>query len=131
MPMFFIWTLHRPTLERVLVSALMALGFLAAVAGLFKTYYIKFWNPRNDATLRDWMPLFWWYRVEEIGLIAAACAPFVKPLLSRILGRIGAPDFRFATIGLNTVESSEGPSYDGSKNKSDPTVHVHVRTDAV
>ncbi|KAL5326362.1 hypothetical protein ACEPPN_004046 [Leptodophora sp. 'Broadleaf-Isolate-01'] len=129
MPMFFIWTLHRPTIERALVSALMALGLLAAVAGIFKVYYIKFWDPRNTATLRDWMPLFWWYRVEEIGLIGASCAPFVKPLMARILGRFGAPAFRFATIGLNTVEGSEGPSYDASNNKSDQA--VHVRADAV
>ncbi|KAG4429442.1 hypothetical protein IFR05_015073 [Cadophora sp. M221] len=129
MPMVFIWTLHRPTIERALVSALMALGLLAAVAGIFKVYYIKFWDPRNRATLRDWMPLFWWYRVEEIGLIAASCAPFVKPLMGRILGQLGAPAFRFATIRLNTVEGSEGASYDASNNKSDQ--RVHIRADAV
>ncbi|KAH7386424.1 hypothetical protein BKA64DRAFT_645984 [Cadophora sp. MPI-SDFR-AT-0126] len=129
MPMFFIWTLHRPAIERALVSALMALGLLAAVAGIFKVYYINFWNPRNSATLRDWMPLFWWYRVEEIGLIAASCAPFVKPLMARVLGRLGATPFRFATIRLNTVDDSQGSSNDASKNKSEQ--RVHVRSDAV
>jgi len=125
--MFFIWTLHRPKLERVLVSVLMGLGILAAVAGVIKTYYIKFWNPRIEPTLRDWVPLLWWYRVEEITLIAAACAPFVKPLMARILGQIGLPRFRFATIRLNTVDSSTETSPDGRKNKVDHT--STVRTD--
>ncbi|KAH7060783.1 hypothetical protein B0J12DRAFT_545183, partial [Macrophomina phaseolina] len=88
MPMFFIFKLHRPLMERILITFLMALGIIAAVAGVMKVVYIHNWNPRNDS-FRFWMPLFWWYRVEEIGLIAAACAPFLKPLIERMLGRFG------------------------------------------
>ncbi|RYO77215.1 hypothetical protein DL762_009409 [Monosporascus cannonballus] len=63
------------------------------------------WDPRKNI-LRDWMPLFWWYRVEELGLIAAACAPFLKPLIERMLGRFGVPQFRFVTIVLKTIRSN-------------------------
>src|SRR4051794_13987089 len=94
MPTFFIWSLRRPVTERILVNVLMALGTIAAVAGVMKLVYSTVWNARN-ATLRDWVPLFWWYRVEEIGLIAAACAPFLKPLIERLLDRFGVSKFRF------------------------------------
>jgi len=105
-------------MERVLVTILMALGIVAAVAGVMKVYYIKLWNPR-EATLRDWMPLFWWYRVEELGLITAACAPFLKPSIERVLCRFGIANFRFVTIGLNTVLSGqENTTKDFSKTDS-------------
>jgi hypothetical protein len=107
MPIFFLWQLHRPVMERVLVSILMALGMIAALAGVMKVYHINTWNPRQD-TLRDWMPLFWWYRVEEIGLIAAACAPFLKPPIERMLGLFGVSKFQFVTIGLNSFRSGQG-----------------------
>jgi hypothetical protein len=54
------------------------------------------------------MPLFWWYRAEEIGLLAAACAPFLKSFIERMLSGFGVSQFRFATIGLNTIHSGPG-----------------------
>ncbi|RYP67428.1 hypothetical protein DL769_005760 [Monosporascus sp. CRB-8-3] len=105
MPAFFIWPMHRPIMERILVIVLMALGTVAAVAGAMKLVYAAVWDPRKT-TLRDWTPLLWWYRVEEIGLIAAACAPFLKPLIERMLGRFGVPQFRFVTMVLKTIRSS-------------------------
>jgi len=91
-------------MERILLSILMALGTLAAIAEALIIYNTHLWDPRND-TIRDWMPLFWWYRVEEIGLIAAACTPFLKPLIERVLGRFGASRFYFAEMQLNTIRS--------------------------
>lgn len=107
MPIFFIWPLHRPVMERILVIILMALGIIAAVAGVMKLVHSAAWDPRKNI-LRDWMPLLWWYRVEEIGLITAACAPFLKHLIERMLGRFGVPQFRFVTIVLRTLRS--GPA---------------------
>jgi hypothetical protein len=106
MPLYFIWSLHRPVMERMLISALMALGTLAAMAEAWIIHYTHVWNPRTN-TIRDWMPLFWWYRVEEICLIAAACTPFLKPLVERILGRFGASRFRFVTMQLNSFQSDQ------------------------
>ncbi|KAF2681430.1 hypothetical protein K458DRAFT_391817 [Lentithecium fluviatile CBS 122367] len=104
LPVHLFWPLHRPATERVLIIVLMGFGTVAAVAGGMKIYHISAWNPRY-AILRDWVPLLWWYRVEEIGLIIAACAPFLKPLLERVLHRFGASQCRFLTIGLNSVRS--------------------------
>ncbi|RYP60499.1 hypothetical protein DL771_010496 [Monosporascus sp. 5C6A] len=86
----------------------MALGTIAAVAGAMKLVYSTAYDARKN-TPRDWMPLLYWYRVEEIGLIAAACAPFLKPLIERMLGRFGVPQFRFVNIVLRTISSS--PAY--------------------
>ncbi|RYP43873.1 hypothetical protein DL768_009606 [Monosporascus sp. mg162] len=105
MPAFVIWPMHRPVMERILVIILMALGTVAAVAGVMKLVHSAAWDPRKNI-IRDWVPLLWWYRVEEIGLIAAACAPFLKPFIERMLGRFGVPQFRFVTIVLRTIRSS-------------------------
>lgn len=102
MPIYLFWSLNRPTLERILGIVLMGFGTIAAVAGVMKIYYISAWNPRQGQ-FRDWIPLFWWYRVEEIGLIVAACTPFIKPLMEHALRGLGTLPFRFRTIGLHTV----------------------------
>lgn len=105
MPLFFLWSLHRPLTERILLGILMGFGTVAAVAGGMKIYHINAWDPRRDV-FRDWVPLLWWYRVEEIGLIIAACAPFLKPTIDQALFLLGSSPFKFPTIGLDTVRSS-------------------------
>ncbi|RYP56578.1 hypothetical protein DL771_011757 [Monosporascus sp. 5C6A] len=107
----------RPVMERVLVIILMALGTIAAVAGAMKLVHSAAWDPRKN-TIRDWMPILWWYRVEEIGLIAAACAPFLKPFIERMLGRIGLPQFRFVTIVLRTIRSNPADKANEAKEGS-------------
>jgi hypothetical protein len=107
MPVHLVSSLHRPVTERVLIIVLMGFGTIAALAGVMKIYHISAWNPRH-AVLRDWIPLLWWYRVEEVGLIVAACAPFLKPLIERVIHRFGTSQFHFPTIGLITIRSEEG-----------------------
>lgn len=121
MPTFFIWSLHRPVTERVLISVLMGLGTIAAVAGAMKLVYISAWDPR-EVTLRDWVPLLWWYRVEEIGLITAACAPFLKPFIERMLGQFGLSKFRFVTLGLNTIRSDPRDVPNDVENRGSSTL---------
>lgn len=111
MPLFFLWSMRRPLTERILLSVLMGFGTAAAVAGGMKIYHINAWDPRRDV-FRDWVPLLWWYRVEEIGLIIAACAPFLKPTIDNFLLLLGASPFRFLTIGLNTIHSSDNNNAD-------------------
>ena len=85
---------------------LMSFGLIAALASAMKIYHINAWDPRK-AQFRDWVPLLWWYRVEEIGLIIAACAPFLKPLMERALQGLGASPFKFRTMSLRTVHDEE------------------------
>ncbi|PVI01417.1 hypothetical protein DM02DRAFT_467816, partial [Periconia macrospinosa] len=77
LPLYFIWSLHRPVMERTLMSILMTLGTLAAMIDVYLIYKVIVWDMAKDDP-RDWVPLFWWYRVEEIVLILAACTPFLK-----------------------------------------------------
>ena len=41
MPMFFIWQMNRPVIERMLITVLMALGIVAAMAGALKIVYMS------------------------------------------------------------------------------------------
>ncbi|OAL53548.1 hypothetical protein IQ07DRAFT_313514 [Pyrenochaeta sp. DS3sAY3a] len=116
MPIHLFWSLNRPLLERMLGIVLMGFGIIAAIAGAMKIHHISAWNPRR-AEFRDWIPLLWWYRVEEIGLIIAACAPFLKPLMERALKGLGASPFGFRTIRLRTVDE-EGVGKENSAGKS-------------
>ena len=106
-PIYFVLSLSRPVVERILVCLLMVLGIIAAVAGVMKVYYIKYWNPRQ-ASLRSWMPLFWWYRVEEMSLITASCALFLKPPMERLLRQIGVFRMGSDSNWLETVQSGKG-----------------------
>ncbi|KAH7071846.1 hypothetical protein BKA63DRAFT_604815 [Paraphoma chrysanthemicola] len=106
MPVHLFWTLHRPLLERMLGIVLMGFGAIALLASLMKIAHISAWKPR-EPQFRDWVPLLWWYRVEEIGLIMAACVPFLKPIMERSLQGLGASRFRFRTIGLRTVQDGD------------------------
>ncbi|KAH8706880.1 hypothetical protein GQ44DRAFT_777700 [Phaeosphaeriaceae sp. PMI808] len=107
MPLYFIWSLHRPVMEKILISILMTLGTFAAMVEAYVVYRVAIWNTDKDP-LKAWVPVLWWYRVEEIVLITAACTPFLKPLVERILGRFSAPQFRFRTMELNTFQSGQG-----------------------
>lgn len=103
--MVFIWTLNRPRIERALITGLMATGVVAAVAGAMKVYYMN-----------SFVPLFMWYRVEEISLIISASVPSLKAPIERILRRSGVLKFHFATCELNTIRSDLGDGVmDGSK----------------
>ena len=120
-PTYFVLSLKRPFVDRILVFLLMVLGIIAAVAGVMKVYYIKYWNPRQ-ASLRSWMPLFWWYRVEEMGLITASCALFLKPPMEGLLRQIGLFRMGFDSNRLKTVESGKG-----EVAKTISSVHVQER----
>jgi hypothetical protein len=130
MPVHLFWTLNRPLLERMLGIVLMGFGLIAAVAGALKLYHISGWNPR-EAQFRDWIPLLWWYRVEEIGLIVAACAPFLKPLMERALQGLGAAPFQFRTIRLRTMSDEETwvERSPGETTSENPTSSVLQKND--
>lgn len=118
--MVLIWRLSRSPVEKALISVLMGLGLLAAVAGIFKVLVLRSFNPMSENVAGDMMPAYMWYvslspqlfhtlrpyrqekidtrpiriRIEEILLIIAACAPFLKsPIESLLYRRLGLPSF--------------------------------------
>jgi hypothetical protein len=85
----------------------MALGIVAAVAGVMKLRYTKTFVFGGD-TLHQTTPLYVWFRLEEIVLIAAACAPFLKTPIEHTLRRLSVPQFQFKSLRLKTISSSQG-----------------------
>lgn len=100
MPMFFIWQMNRPVIERMLITVLMALGIVAAMAGALKIVYMSRFVLGHGDVLRQMMPLFLWFKVEEFVLAASACAPFLKAPIERTLSRFGIQKFQFVTPSL-------------------------------
>jgi hypothetical protein len=110
MPMFFVWKLNRPLLERILITVLMALGLLATGAAVLKLYYLRAYNLTVNDSLRIMVVLFIWCRIEEFVLIASACAPFLKSPVEQILSRFGVPMFKNKTRELNSLHSTKNDS---------------------
>jgi hypothetical protein len=105
MPMFFVWRIDRPLLERILVSVLMTLGLCATASVAVKICLTMRFKPVTDID-REMLRLFLWCRLEEYLLIAAACAPFLKPPIEWILRRLGVAEFMYTTRGLNSFHTS-------------------------
>src|SRR5690242_19728573 len=92
MPISFIWTLYRPMLEQILVGMLMALGLVAAAVASYKVYCMKAYDMTGDF-LYSVVEMCLISRVEELILITAACAPFLKPPIEKILCSFGVVTF--------------------------------------
>jgi len=110
MPMFFIWGMNRPLLERILISVLMALGLGAAATEVVKIYLATIFNMNTPDTNREMLRTFLWCRLEECLLIASACAPYLKSLIERILRRFGVAGFVHANMELNSFHFGSGLS---------------------
>jgi hypothetical protein len=106
MPMFFVWKLNRPLLERILITVLMALGLFATGAAVLKLYYLRAYNLTINDSLRIMVVLFIWCRIEEFVIVASACAPFLKSPVEQILNRFGVPMFKNKTRELNSLHST-------------------------
>ena len=76
--MFMIWTLHRPVVEKTLVSVLMASALFASAACGVRIYYLAIFHIKPPDTWRDVIPQYMWCRIEEVVIIIAGCAPFLK-----------------------------------------------------
>ncbi|KAM5341192.1 hypothetical protein ACJ41O_015301 [Fusarium nematophilum] len=106
MPMFLIWKLSRSTLERCLITVLMALGLVATVAVVMrvvKMHTLDFAAPERFRTL---IPIYFWLRMEEVILIIASCAPMLKSPIEHVLRRFGLPTFHPRIRKLTSFHSS-------------------------
>lgn len=88
LPISFIWKIHRPLLERIVVAILMGLGVFAAITSIVKMTHVKSYGITGD-TLWDTIDISLWSMLEEqIGIIVA-CIPCLKSPFERLLGRLG------------------------------------------
>ncbi|PYH67892.1 uncharacterized protein BO88DRAFT_454791 [Aspergillus vadensis CBS 113365] len=77
MPLPIIWRLHRPLRERLIIAFLLSLILCATAAASVKLYYVRVIVLEGEQ-LRSLVAPTLWSRIEEIALIAAACAPSLK-----------------------------------------------------
>ncbi|KAH7310348.1 hypothetical protein BKA65DRAFT_518896 [Rhexocercosporidium sp. MPI-PUGE-AT-0058] len=104
-PTFLIWKLSRSRWELCLVSTLMSFGLCATGMGI--GYIIQSRAIRMSAEpMRSSVVLFMYCRLEEIFLLIAASAPFLKAPIERVLRRFGAPAFHNMPRELATYHSN-------------------------
>jgi len=122
MPMFIIWKLNRPVLERILVSVLMGLGLFATASVAVKVHLSTIAGVANEGTYRQMLRMILWCRLEEYILIAGACAPLLKSLVERGLKRLGVASFKPKTRELNSLHFSfdiTGEQLSGEQSRKD------------
>jgi len=108
-PILVISKLSRSLVERCLVCFLMAMSLFATAAGVLKIIYSYRFDHDSSDALRDMMPLFLWCRMEEVLLIIACEAPFLKSSIERVLRRMGLPVFQQKTKNLNSIHTFPDP----------------------
>jgi hypothetical protein len=115
MPMFFVLKLKRGLLERILVAILMSLGLcVTAITGFRLKLSVDLFSQTTSDTMQPLAPLIMWCRLEECALIAAACAPFLKAPIERLLKVLGyTPNFGNRVVTLNSI-SLQQSGFDSS-----------------
>jgi hypothetical protein len=89
-PITFLRKLNRPARERVLLCVLMGLGLLATICSIVKTVAVQSFGKSDDRW--TWaLTIATWTVLEQFVAVLAACAPFMKPLLERVLSYLGLP----------------------------------------
>ncbi len=107
MPIFLIWRLSRPVIERCLIYFLMAMSLFATGAGVMTNIYAYPYGRDSQDTLVDLMPLFFWCRIEGCVLIVACSAPLLKAPIGSVLSKVGFPSFRERTRDLVSLHFSQ------------------------
>lgn len=110
MPMFFIWKLSRSTVERCLITVLMALGLVATIAVIMRLIEMHTLDYASPERFRNLMPVYFWLRMEEVILIIASSAPMLKSPIEHVLHRFGLPVFQPRIRELTSFHSTNPTS---------------------
>ncbi|KAI9148122.1 Satratoxin biosynthesis SC5 cluster protein [Paramyrothecium foliicola] len=82
-PIPVIWKLQMTRRTRFFLIGILSLGYLAVAMGICKAVFQIAFRRDKDKTFNSWVS-FWGFLELNIGIIAA-CAPSLKPLVSRAL----------------------------------------------
>ncbi|KAH7148439.1 hypothetical protein EDB81DRAFT_463435 [Dactylonectria macrodidyma] len=82
-PVPIIWTLQMKLRTRLYLIGILSLGYLAVVMGILKAVFQIAFSTDLDKTFNQWIQ-FWGFLQLNLGMIAA-CAPSLKPLVSKAL----------------------------------------------
>jgi hypothetical protein len=102
MPMFCIWKLNRPKMERILIGVLMALGLCATAVVVVKTYSSAM--PPGDMFFYL-VNVQLWCRLEDGCLLVSASVPYLKGPIEGLLGWLGFSNFQYLERNFNSVHS--------------------------
>lgn len=111
LPITFIWKIHRPLREKLILALLMGLGLFAAVTSIIKTTLVRTYGITGD-NLWDSIDISLWSMLEEQTGIIAACIPCLKSPFERLLGRFGL----LSTIKRTTYYRSNDETFGAGKS---------------
>ncbi|KAF4458135.1 hypothetical protein F53441_70 [Fusarium austroafricanum] len=104
-PTLFLWKLKRPLKEKILVGVLMGLGLFASVASIVKATLVKEFGVAKDGWALT-NSIATWTALEQILIMIASSAPFLKPLVQSALHRMG-----WTLSGTSAARSGYGNRY--------------------
>jgi hypothetical protein len=103
LPMTIILKLHRPRRERIVISFLMALGFLATFATIPKIIRASTYGFRTDPTYLSSDVLLWSLVEVHVGIIAA-CVPTLRSVFEAGLRSVGLLGSCTQEVEMKSVE---------------------------
>ncbi|KAL5611013.1 hypothetical protein FOBRF1_007130 [Fusarium oxysporum] len=119
LPIFLIWKLSRSTVERCLITVLMALGLVATVAVIMRLVKMHTLDFVSSERFRTLIPIYFWLRMEEAILIIASSTPMLKSPIEHALHQFGLPMFQPRIRKLTSFHSSTPTS--------DTTPRLHLQ----
>ncbi|KAL4795831.1 hypothetical protein BDV19DRAFT_388854 [Aspergillus venezuelensis] len=110
-PVHLFWKLQMKLRIKVALSVLMGLGWIAAVCSAVKTYELKALTEKSDITWAQ-PSLLIWASTEAWIVIVVGCVPPIRPLMERILVRLGLSSKKTSTPRYGYYEyDSSRPGY--------------------
>ncbi|KAL4930971.1 uncharacterized protein BDV17DRAFT_289393 [Aspergillus undulatus] len=128
-PIHLFWKLQMKLRIKVALSVLMGLGWIAAVCSAVKTYELKALTETSDITWAQ-PSLLIWASTEAWIVIVVGCVPPIRPLMERILQRLGLSSKKTSTPHYGYYDSSRPGYGNRSATGAANTNHSNFRTDA-
>ncbi|KAF4761028.1 hypothetical protein HAV15_005372 [Penicillium sp. str.  len=125
-PVHLFWKLQMKLRIKVVLSILMGLGWIAAVCSAVKTYELKALTETTDITYAQ-SHLLIWASTEAWIVIMVGCIPPIRPLMDKVLQRLGFTSKKKSTP-YQYYESSGHAAY--GTNKSNLASHSNFQSNA-
>ncbi|KAL2830423.1 hypothetical protein BJY01DRAFT_118892 [Aspergillus pseudoustus] len=124
-PAHLFWKLQMKLRIKIALSVLMGLGWIAAVCSAVKTYELKALTETTDITSAQ-PSLLIWASTEAWIVVVVGCVPPIRPLMERILVRLGLSSKKTSTPS----HPYNGPSGYQLGSRSMNTNHSQFRSEA-
>ncbi|KXG50584.1 uncharacterized protein PGRI_043510 [Penicillium griseofulvum] len=125
-PIHLFWKLQMKLRIKVALSVLMGLGWVAAVCSAVKTYELKALTQTTDITYAQ-SSLLIWASTEAWIVIIVGCIPPIRPLMERVMQRLGLSSKKTSTP-YQYRDSSGHAAY--GTHKSNLPSHSHFQSNA-